>query len=115
MVILIKIRGSGVLMITYKKLANTNYDVFLSVCIWLYHVISDLEYQKEEHKKAGNISEFKRLYYDIDLKRYKRSFNTAKNYLKNSDYYYLAYMSNHHIDNEISQKMYNFLGDKFGY
>ena len=81
-------------MITYKKLSSTNYDVFLSVCIWLYHSIQDLEYQKEEYKKAGNISEFTRLFYDLDLKRYKKSFNTAKNYLKGSDYYYLAYMSN---------------------
>lgn len=102
-------------MITYKKLAKTNYDVFLSVCIWLYHVISDLEYQKDQCKEAGNISEFKRFYHDIDLKRYKRSFNTAKNYLKNSDYYNISYYSNSNIDIETHEKAYNFICDKFGY
>lgn len=101
-------------MITYKKFSSTNYDAFLSVCIWLFHVIQDLEYQKEQYIKAGNISEFKRFYYDINLKRYKRSFNTAKNYLKNNDFYNLSYYSNSHIDIETHEKAYNFICDKFG-
>lgn len=101
-------------MMTFKKLSSSNYDVFLSVCIWLYHSIQDLEYQKEKYLKAGNISEFKRLYCDIDLKRYKRSFNTAKNYLKGSDYYNLGYMSISCDDIDISEQSYNFICDKFG-
>lgn len=102
-------------MMTYKKFAGTNYDAFLSVCIWLSCMIQDLEYQKEQYIKAGNISEFKRFYYDIDLKRYKRSFNTAKKYLKGSDYYYLDYMTLNYEDSEISQKRDDFICDKFGY
>lgn len=101
-------------MMTFKKLSSSNYDVFLAVCVWLYHVIQDLEYQKEKYKKAGNISEFKRFYYDIDLKRYKRSFNSAKNYLKDSDYYNISYYSNSNIDIEIHEQSYNFICDKFG-
>ena len=102
-------------MITYKKLSNSNYDVFLSVCVWLYQSILDLEYQKEQYTEAGDLESFYSMYNYLDLKRYKRSLNTAKKYLKDNDYYDLAYMSNNHIDNEISQKMYDFLGDKFGY
>ena len=102
-------------MITYKKFSTTNYDAFLSVCIWLSCMIQDLEYQKEQYTKAGNISEFKRFYYDIDLKRYKRSFNTAKNYLKGNDFYNLSYCTNGSMDIETNQKAYNFICDKFGY
>lgn len=102
-------------MITYKKFSITNYDAFLCFCIWLTHMIDDLEYQKEQYIKAGNISEFKRFYYDIDLKRYKRSFNTAKNYLKGNDFYNLSYCTNNYMDIETNQKAYNFICDKFGY
>lgn len=96
-------------MITYKKLANTNYDVFLSVCIWLYHAIQDLEYEKEKDPQ-----DFKRLCLDYSLKLYKRSFNTAKKYLKGVDYYHLGYMTLNCDDVEISQKRHDFLCDKFG-
>ena len=102
-------------MITYKKLASTNYDLFLSICIWLNLNIQEVEYQKDKYKKAGNISEFKKWYNDLDLKRYKKSFNTAKKYLKGSDYYYLDYMTLNYEDSEISQKRYDFICDKFGY
>ena len=101
-------------MMTYKKLSTTNYDLFLSICIWLNLNIQEVEYQKDKYKKAGNISEFKRFYYDIDLKRYKRSFNTAKNYLKGNDFYNLSYCTNNSIDIETNQKAYNFICDKFG-
>lgn len=98
-------------MITYKKFASTNYDAFLDVCIWLNSNIQDLEYQKDQYKEAGNISEFKRMYYDLDLKRYKNALNRAKWYLKNSDYYNLDYCS---IQN-LSESAYDFICDKFGY
>ena len=102
-------------MMTYKKLSTTNYDLFLSICIWLNLNIQEVEYQKNKYKKAGNISEFNKWYNDLDLKRYKKSFNTAKKYLKGSDYYYLDYMTLNYEDSEISQKRDDFICDKFGY
>lgn len=95
-------------MITYKKLAYTDYNLFLAVCVWLYNAIKDLETEKEKDPK-----DFKRLCLDYSLKLYKRSFNTAKKYLKGVDYYHLGYMTLN-CDIEISQKRYDFLCKKFG-
>lgn len=97
-------------MITYKKLAKTNYDLFLSICIWLNHAIQDLECEKEKDPK-----DFKRLCLDYSLTLYKRSFNTAKKYLKGSDYYHLSYMTLNCDNIEIIQKRNNFLTNKFSY
>lgn len=97
-------------MITYKKLAKTNYDLFLSICVWLYHAIQDLEYEKEKDPKN-----FKRLCLDYSLTLYKRSFNTAKKYLNGIDYYHLGYMILNCDDVEIIQKRNDFLCNKFSY
>lgn len=97
-------------MISYKKLSKTNYDVFLSVCIWLYHSIQDLECEKEKDPK-----DFKRMCLDYSLILYKRSFNTAKKYLKGVDYYHLCYMTLNCEDIEITKKRNDFLCNKFGY